>query len=314
MNKILDSLMSVLDKIISFVPNIIGALIFLLIAWIIAVIVKKIIVKGLGALGFESWLQKKGLVDADSGKSESAGIIQTFGKLAYFLVFLLFLPSVFDTLNMQSVSKPIKGMTSSILNFAPKIIVAVIILVLGLFIAKVLGTLVKNLLASLNVSRFNRYVNFGDNKDSIDIPTAAGWVITTLIGLFFTVQALNTVNLSVLNKIGEAIIGYLPLVISAAIILALGLIGGNLVSKLINKSTGNAMLAEIVKYLVIIVSVFMTLDQLNFAQSIVNVAFLLILGAVAVAFAIAFGIGGKAFAEKQLSKFSDKIDSEKDKR
>ena len=64
------------------------------------------------------------------------------------------------------------------------------------------------------------------------------------------------------------------------IILALGLIGGNLISKLINKSTGNAMLAEIVKYLVIIVSVFMTLDQLNFAQSIVNVAFLLILGAL----------------------------------
>ena len=212
---------------------------------------------------------------------------------------------------MQSVSKPIKGMMSSILNFSPKIIVAVIILVLGIFIAKVLGTLVKNILGSLNVSRFNKYVNFGENKDSIDIPTATGWVITALIGLFFTVQALNTVNLSVLNKIGEAIIGYLPLVISAVIILALGLIGGNLISKLINKSTGNAMLAEIVKYLVIIVSVFMTLDQLNFAQSIVNVAFLLILGAVAVAFAIAFGIGGKSFAEKQLNKFSDKIDSDK---
>ncbi|MCD8900987.1 mechanosensitive ion channel [Staphylococcus gallinarum] len=311
MNKVLSSLMGVVDSIISFLPNIIGALIFLLIAWIIAVIVKKVIVKGLGALGFEEWLQKKGLVDAGKGKSESEGIIQTFGKLAYFLVFLLFLPSVFDSLNMQSVSKPIKGMMSSILNFSPKIIVAVIILVLGIFIAKVLGTLVKNILGSLNVSRFNKYVNFGENKDSIDIPTATGWVITALIALFFTVQALNTVNLSVLNKIGEAIIGYLPLVISAVIILALGLIGGNLISKLINKSTGNAMLAEIVKYLVIIVSVFMTLDQLNFAQSIVNVAFLLILGAVAVAFAIAFGIGGKSFAEKQLNKFSDKIDSDK---
>lgn len=311
MNKVLSSLMGVVDSIISFLPNIIGALIFLLIAWIIAVIVKKVIVKGLGALGFEEWLQKKGLVDGGKGKSESEGIIQTFGKLAYFLVFLLFLPSVFDSLNMQSVSKPIKGMMSSILNFSPKIIVAVIILVLGIFIAKVLGTLVKNILGSLNVSRFNKYVNFGENKDSIDIPTATGWVITALIGLFFTVQALNTVNLSVLNKIGEAIIGYLPLVISAVIILALGLIGGNLISKLINKSTGNAMLAEIVKYLVIIVSVFMTLDQLNFAQSIVNVAFLLILGAVAVAFAIAFGIGGKSFAEKQLNKFSDKIDSDK---
>ncbi|MDU9350611.1 mechanosensitive ion channel [Staphylococcus ureilyticus] len=311
--KLLDSLMSALDGIINFIPNVIGAIIFLIIAWIIAVIVKKVIVKGLSALGFESWLQKKGLVDNEGGESQSSGLIQTFGKLGYFLVFLLFLPSVFDSLYMQSVSKPIKGMMSSILNFAPKIIVAVIILVIGIFIAKVLGTLVKNILSSLNVSKFNRYVNFGENKESIDIPVATGWVITALIGLFFTVQALNTVNLTVLNQIGAAIIGYLPLVISAAIILGLGLIGGNLIAKLINKSTGNGMLAEIVKYLVIIVSVFMTLDQLNFAQSIVNVAFLLILGAVAVAFAIAFGIGGKSFAEKQLNKFSDKIDSEKDK-
>ena len=68
---------------------------------------------------------------------------------------------------MQSVSKPIKGMMSSILNFSPKIIVAVIILVLGIFIAKVLGTLVKNILGSLNVSRFNKYVNFGENKDRL---------------------------------------------------------------------------------------------------------------------------------------------------
>lgn len=82
MSKILDSLMGALDSVISFIPNIIGALIFLLIAWIIAVIVKNIIIKGLGALGFESWLQEKGLVDAESGKSESAGLIQTFGKLA----------------------------------------------------------------------------------------------------------------------------------------------------------------------------------------------------------------------------------------
>lgn len=45
MNKVLSSLMGVVDSIISFLPNIIGALIFLLIAWIIAVIVKKVIVK-----------------------------------------------------------------------------------------------------------------------------------------------------------------------------------------------------------------------------------------------------------------------------
>lgn len=312
MSNIVDSFTSVLDKIIGFLPNLIGAIVLLLIAWIIAIIVKKIIVKGLGALGFEAWLQKKGLVDDQGGNANADGIVQTFGKLAYFFIFLLFLPPVFDQLKMKAVSMPIKGMMTSMFNFAPKIVVAVIILIVGLFIAKILGTLVKNVLANFKVSRFNKYVNFGEDKNSIDIPIATGWIISTLVGLFFTVQALNTVNLKVLNKIGDAIIGYLPLVISGAIILALGFIGGNLLAKLLNKSTGNAMLAEIAKYLVIIVSVFMTLDQLHFAKSIVNVAFLLILGAVAVAFAISFGIGGKGFAEQQLSKFSKKMESKND--
>ena len=311
MSKITDSFMNALDSIIGFIPNLISAIILLIVAWIIAVIVKTIIVKGLRASGFEKWLEKKGLTEAGSGKSESEGLIQTFGKLAYFIIFLLFLPSVFDALNMTSVSTPIKNMMDSILNFLPRVIVAVIILIVGLFIAKVLGTLVKNLLTNLNVSRYNHYVNFGENKESIDIPSATGWILTTIIGLFFVVEALHTVNLQVLNTIGEAIIGYLPLVISAAIILVIGFVGGNLLSKLIKKSTGNGLVAEIVKYLVIVVSVFMTLDQLNFAQSIVNVAFLLILGAVAVAFAISFGIGGKSFAEKTLRKVEDKADSDK---
>ncbi|REI13287.1 mechanosensitive ion channel [Staphylococcus felis] len=312
MGKIVDSLMDALNSIIGFIPNLISAIILLLVAWIIATIVKKVIVKGLGALGFEEWLQKKGLVDRQKGKSDSEGLIKTFGKLAYFLIFLLFLPAVFDALKMESVSNPIRSMMQSVLNFAPRILVAVIILIIGLFIAKMLGTLVKNLLQSLNVSRFNHYINFGNDKNSIDLPVAVGWVITTIIGLFFFVQALNTVNLTVLNKIGAAIIGYLPLVVSAGIILALGLIGGNLLAKFIRKSTGNNTLAEVVKFLLIIVAVFMTLDQLNFAQSIVNVAFLLILGAIAVAFAIAFGIGGKSFAEKQLQKLSNKIEKESD--
>ncbi|MBI5975968.1 mechanosensitive ion channel [Staphylococcus canis] len=312
MRGITNTFMDALHTIIGFIPNLISAIILLIVAWIIATIVKKVIVKGLGALGFEDWLRKKGLVDRNRGTSESEGLIKTFGKLAYFLIFLLFLPAIFDALNMKSVSGPIRDMMQSILNFAPRILVAVIILVVGLFIAKMLGTLVKNLLQSLNVSRFNHYVNFGKDKNSIDLPAAIGWVITTIIGLFFFVQALNTVNLTVLNKIGAAIIGYLPLVISAAIILALGLIGGNLLAKFIRKSTGNNTLAEIVKFLLIIVAIFMTLDQLNFAQNIVNVAFLLVLGAVAVAFAIAFGIGGRPFAEQQLQKLTRKMENDND--
>lgn len=310
MTDINDAFMDILHTMINFIPSLIVAVLYLLLAWIIAKIVKGIIVKGLGALKFEEWLRKRGLIQSMENNKGSDGFVQTLGKIAYFIVFLLFLPAVFSVLNMDAVATPISEMMTSILNFLPILLVSVILLALGLVIANLIGNLVETLLKNVNASKFNNYVNFGENEDAIDIPVVAGWILKVLIGLFFVVEALSTLNLEVLNTIGSAIIGYLPLVISAAIILSLGFIGGNILSKVIAKSTGNHLVAEVVKYLVVIVSVFMTLDQLNFAQSIVNVAFLLILGAAAVAFAIAFGIGGRSFAEKQLSKFEEKIKSD----
>lgn len=305
-----DAFMDVLYSIINFIPSLIAAILYLVLAWVLATVVKNIIVKGLGKLGLEEWLQKRGLIQsAESGKG-SDGFIQTLGKIAYFIIFILFLPAVFSALNMNSVAAPISEMMTSILNYLPTLLVAAILLVLGLFIAKLVGNLVGNLLRSINASKYNHYVNFGQNENLIDIPAATAWIVRVLIGLFFVVEALSILNMDILNTIGAAVIGYLPLVLSAAIILTLGFIGGNILSKVIVKSTGNNLVAEIVKYLVIIVAVFMTLDQLNFAQSIVNVAFLLILGAVAVAFAIAFGIGGRSFAERQLSKFENKVKSD----
>nr|WP_316046398.1 hypothetical protein [Planococcus glaciei] len=57
-------------------------------------------------------------------------------------------------------------------------------------------------------------------------------------------------------------------------------------------------------------AIFMTLDQLNFATNIVNLAFLFIIAGLAVAFAIAFGIGGRDFAKRQLDKFEAKAQEE----
>lgn len=310
MSDISEAFMDTLYTIINFIPSLIAAILYLLLAWIIAKIVKGIIVKGLGALKFEQWLRKRGLIQSTENNKGADGFVQTLGKIAYFIVFLLFLPAVFSALNMDAVATPISEMMTSILNFLPILLVSVILLALGLVIANLIGNLVETLLKNVNASKFNNYVNFGENEDAIDIPVVAGWILKVLISLFFVVEAISTLNLEVLNTIGSAIIGYLPLVISAAIILSLGFIGGNILSKVIAKSTGNHLVAEVVKYLVVIVSVFMTLDQLNFAQSIVNVAFLLILGAAAVAFAIAFGIGGRSFAEKQLSKFEEKVKSD----
>ena len=66
--------------------------------------------------------------------------------------------------------------------------------------------------------------------------------------------------------------------------------------------------AKIVKIAIYTLAGFMILSQLELAQNIVTIAFVVTLGAIAVAFALAFGLGGKDFAKKTLDKVDDKIE------
>ena len=136
--------------------------------------------------------------------------------------------------------------------------------------------------------------------------------MSVVIGLFFTVEALNALNLDVLNTVGSALIAYIPNVLIALIILGLGIFGGRFVGNFIAENTHSKWIAEIVKAIFAVFAVFMALEQLDFASSIVNTAFLFIIGGLAVAFALSFGLGGRDFARKQLDKLDHKIDSESD--
>src|SRR5699024_12327698 len=98
----------------------------------------------------------------------------------------------------------------------------------------------------------------------------------------------------------------------ALIILGVGLFIANLVGNWVRNNTNSKASSVIVKTVIIVFAIFMTLNQLHFATSIVNTAFLLILGGLAVAFAIAFGLCGRDFAKKQLERVDKAIDNKTD--
>ena len=79
------------------------------------------------------------------------------------------------------------------------------------------------------------------------------------------------------------------------------------------KHVNSPISGKIAKYIIIVFAIFMTLEQIKFASTIVNTAFLLVLGSLAVAFAVAFGIGGRDFARRQLDKLDRSIDVQDDK-
>jgi hypothetical protein len=140
-----------------------------------------------------------------------------------------------------------------------------------------------------------------------------GRIVQIIIVFLFTVEALQIVKLDFLVALAAGVLAYLPHVLAAVIILGAGLYLGNLVKNIMSNvlSDNFQVLATITKYAIIALSFFMALDQLKVADSIVNLAFMLILGGLALAFGLAFGLGGKEFAAKYLSKIDRKIEEEK---
>ncbi|WP_339148948.1 MULTISPECIES: mechanosensitive ion channel [unclassified Sutcliffiella] len=412
------SFQNALNSLIEAIPNVIVALLLLLLAWIVATVVKAIVVKLFVKVGLTKAMAKSRMVKSEAqGKS----VLHSIGKVIYFLVFILFLPSILDALNMRSVSQPITDMVQKFLAFLPNLFAAAILLIIGYFIARLVRDLIHNLLLSLNIDHWfdrlggtsntargtaaspntneaqinkgtlakiisnilfavilipivtvaletlnirtisepivsvlttilnmipnifvaiilvlagyylakfaaqlltgllrrtginNIYQSMGLEQSQaprFDLVNIIGQTVKILIILFFTVEALNVLNLDVLNNIGNAIILYLPMVISALIILGLALFGGNLLQKVLKKYTNSSFAAALVKYIIIVFAVFMALDQLGFAKTIVNIGFLLVLGALSIAFAISFGIGGRDFAKRNLERFEKKMEKD----
>ncbi|MHC3404453.1 mechanosensitive ion channel [Aerococcus sp. Group 2] len=416
----MDFLHTLLDPIIAAVPNILGTILLILIAWIIAVIVRKLIVKGLRAIHADRTFQKWGVA---KNESDAKGVIKTVASVGYYLVFVFFLPAILNGLNIggvlepitnmfdkffafipniigsglilvlafylcgfvrdlvqgllekvdidgwmnklvnksegavgetvqdqvdaapsgnklakvgativyvllfiplltaalevlgiESISRPIINVLNMMLAAIPNILVAAILIAMGGLVSKLVGDLIENLLEAANINKYTKYLNTSGDVN-VKLSAIVANIVKAVIVIFFFVEALNVLQLEVLNTIGAAIIAYLPLVLSAVIILILGVVGGNLLSQFLKESTGSNILANIVQYGLIALAIFMALDQLQFAQTIVNTGFMFIVGGAAVAFALAFGLGGRDFAKKQLEHLDRKLhEGEEDKK
>lgn len=304
------------DNFMAFLPKLFGAVIILAIGYFVAKFVKELVQSLLESINIDRWLSKYTQAPNPSGQNSASTvavqkntIARVLANVAFVIVLIPVLTMALETLQIRSISEPIVNVLNQVLAAIPNILVAVILLIVGTLIAKFVADLLEGLLENAGINRFSHYLN-PTGTSRLNLSQVISKILQAVIIVFFTVEALNAVNLEVLNTIGVAIIGYLPSILIALIILGLGIFGGNALSAFLKESTGSLLLGEIVKYILYVLAVFMTLDQLQFASMIVNTAFLFIMGGLAVAFALAFGLGGREFAKTQLQKLDNKIEEE----
>lgn len=287
------------------VPDVIIALLVLVLAFVVAWIAKKLVIKLAKVVGVE-----RAMARAGSTKENIEKTIRFVGKLVYFIVFLLFVPGIFEKLGLNNVATPLVSMMNNLVAYLPNIIGAIIIAIIGLFIAKVVKEIVSPILRKLKVNEWAAKIGIDTKK--IDV---AGIIATTfyiIIIVLFVVEALSTLQLEILTRIGNSIIRYLPYALSAAAILLIAFLLGSWVeSTLVRKFSVSKFTAAAARVGIVITGIFLALSQLGVATALVNGTYILVIGAVAVAFAIAFGIGGKEFAAHTMRKLETKLESGK---
>jgi len=198
-----------------------------------------------------------------------------------------------------------EGLTNawqSVIEFIPKLIGALVILLVGWFIAR----LVRN-----GFERFFHRVGLDRLLDRAGLNTAmegAGYTASGLTArviywmalLVVFLLAAQTLRIGQLSELLGNLIAYLPLVVAAIIILIVAAAIGSFIAELAGpfaEEHGVAWLPRIARWAVIGFGVFASLNTLNLAAEIVNILFLALVGTVAVTVAISFGVGGIKAAE-----------------
>ncbi len=213
----------------------------------------------------------------------------------------------------DAISQSLHNVWSQFLNGLPTFIAAVIVLIIGVLIASFLGKLVKKV---LDMGKIDDLVDkTGINRQlgtDISITALIAWVVKWFFIIATLLAVVNILNIEQVTSFLNQVLLYIPNVVVAIIILALGVIAGNFVYNVVNgTATASGMskaavdaLSTISKWAVVIFALMAALVQLGIASSLIQILFTGFVAMVALAGGLAFGLGGRDKASKWL----DKID------
>ncbi|MCR4891208.1 MAG: mechanosensitive ion channel [Lachnospiraceae bacterium] len=301
-----EPILELLNNVWGYVPNIIAAIIVIIVGNLIAKIVRQLLIPLFRRLKIDK-LQEKAGVQA----TENAKLSTTLAYIVYVVILIPVIVVALQVLHIDSITGPAVAMLHTIFNFIPNIIVAILIITLGVMLSKLAAQILTQLLSTAGVDDKVKGI-LGEKGQNFSFTKTLATLVRALIIIFFVVQGCNVLHMEILTNIGESIIRYLPNILAAILVLMVAFFGINAICKLLIKN-GMKGLTLPVKIIVWCFAGFMVLSQLGIANHIVHSAFLLILVALAVAFGISFGIGGKDAAKRIMDGFVDKVENEDEK-
>jgi hypothetical protein len=295
------------DTFLSALPRLFKAGAIAAVGWFLARIVRTIVSNLLAATGLDRLGAEFGL-DPERGAQSLSWLV---GTLVFVLILIPTATASLDALAIPAVSGPATAMLDRILTTLPQIFTAALILVAGFVFGRFTGQLVSRLLAGIGFDGIFRWLGMPDlaggslaQPGSPQRSPSDVLGVVTLVGilLFASVAATNVLALPALTEVMQGLLRLFGQILAGLAVFAVGLYLANLAAQLVRSSGGSQaqLLARTSRVAIVVFTGAMALQQIGVAPSIVNLAFGLLLGSVAVAGAVAFGLGGREVAADQL--------------
>src|SRR5215213_2329305 len=212
----------------------------------------------------------------------------------------------------EGMFQPLQNALSTFLSYIPQLIGALIILIVGYIVAKVLQAVVGRVLQGIGFDRWMErggIKQFFDRAETNQTPASIlGALVFWFVFIIAITMAADALGIPQVSVVLAQLIAYIPNIIAAILILILAALLANFISRIVRGATGSGLLATVAQYAIIVYAVFAALTQLGVAVQLTANTFLIVLGAVALAAAIAFGIGGREVAQDILEKAYNRSD------
>lgn len=293
---LLEPVQGMLAKLLDILPNIFGALVIGFVGWLVARVLRGLVTNLLAAAGVDKMGSKIGLADA-------VKLSRLAGTIVFIVVFVPTLIAAFEALKIEAVSKPATDMLQRLLAAVPNLIAAALILVVTWYVAKFAADLLARLLAGMGLDAVPEKIGMSTAFSGDFKPTTLVRVLALFFAMLFaTVEAASMVQFSQVRDLVSMFIKFGSEVLLGGAIFAIGFWLANLAYDAIARASGEKRigLARLARLAIIGLVIAMGLRAMGIADDIVNLAFALTFGAVAVAVALSFGLGGREAAGKQM--------------
>jgi len=292
-----------LTEIVGFLPQVLAAGVLVVIAWAVASLLRVVVANLLGAFQLD---QK--VTDKAGKEMTKVSLASTLADAVYYLIWLLFLPQIIDALQMEGLS-PVKQMVGQILGFLPSLFGALIIFALFYVVSRIVQRLATGLLSSIGFDSLPEWLGVGPARSGAGSSSAiAGYVILAILLFLGAVQAFKTLGLETVSTLAEQLLADLFNIVIAVVIFGVGLFLSRVAYKAISPTGdgSSALLGNVARIAILIFTGAMALFRAGLASEIVTLAFGAVIVGLALAAALAFGLGGREEAAKAIADWRSK--------